>query len=150
MSGHKPLNPRLQLAIARRRRIAEQKRADSAPKHPNDPSAIPDAWLPKYQPEPPPEPMPTPTPAPIERPARRPLARPAVPAQPPAEKKPVPEPTQRERKLDKKRSKKITIAMSEEEESLLRRFLRERELSLSSWGRDVLFAAMQIPIPSRH
>lgn len=69
-----------------------------------------------------------------------------------AEASPAPEEKTKpaEKALDKRRIKKVAVAVSEEEESILREYLKENDLSLSSWGRKVFFAAMGKKIPPRY
>lgn len=51
--------------------------------------------------------------------------------------------------LSKKRVLQISFAVSEEEKVLIKEYAEKRNLSFSHWIRQIVFAAMEQPIPNR-
>lgn len=49
----------------------------------------------------------------------------------------------------KKRTRSLSVAVSEEEEHIIRAYLYKERLSFSVWARSVLFRAMNKPVPAR-
>lgn len=106
--------------------------------HPNDVTRPLDTWSPAAIEALRKEPEPEPT-----RPWGRAAEVPEIPSK--AKSAPTPE----KPKLSKRRDRKITVAMSEEEEHIIRAYLNANDLSLSSWARELIFNAMNKKIPKR-
>lgn len=108
--------------------------------NPNDVTRPPDTWSPEMIKEMTPEP---------EVVERRPWGR--TTEVPEIQEKPEPTvKTKPEKKLSKRRDTKVTISLSSEEEHILKTWIREQDIQLSRWARQVLFDAMGKKIPPRH
>ena len=135
------MNKDMARRLMRARRRASQARRPKPAPHPNDVRRPLDTWSPRD----------------IERlqqdmgeeeaDTSRPWGlRPSVP-EAPAE---LPVTEQPKEKLSKQRTTKLTIAMSKEEEAIIKAFVSAQGRSISAWGREVLFAAMGKKMPPRH